>query len=387
MDKLLFAFKSLLFVIVYTLFVPLDSFAYNYVNDLSKDSKISLLTCSTGSELYSCFGHSAIRVVDDSLNIDIVFNYGTFNFRTPNFYLKFLNGDLNYMLAASYFSDFYNSYKRDGRGVSELYLNMNYSQRDSLWLILCKNMQPQNRNYRYDFFFDNCATRIRDRIFDVCTDCNNQNLMQLSGKSFRWYLHQCNDASSWTAQGIDLLLGKKSDEIATNWQSVFIPEYLEKVFLENGVGDTSRTLLVRPEIGVEKQWFTPIFLAFIILAMAIVASVLQFLNCKQFKILDVILYISCGLVGLLMWYMWMFTKHYVTQLNFNVLWASPMLIVYCISLVFNRRIFAKVISIINILAIVTFLILAVCGVQYFPSIAFPISIAILIRQLMSLLKQ
>src|SRR5574344_101198 len=130
MDKLLFAFKSLLFVIVYTLFVPLDSFAYNYVNDLSKDSKISLLTCSTGSELYSCFGHSAIRVVDDSLNIDIVFNYGTFNFRTPNFYLKFLNGDLNYMLAASYFSDFYNSYKRDGRGVSELDLNMNYSQRD-----------------------------------------------------------------------------------------------------------------------------------------------------------------------------------------------------------------------------------------------------------------
>lgn len=119
---------------------------------LSDSAKISLLTCSSGSELYSIFGHSAIRVKDVRNRLDIVFNYGTFDFSEPNFYPNFVRGRLNYILSASHFEDFKYAYIEENRSISEQILNITKDEKQHLLDSILINYMPENRYYRYDFF-------------------------------------------------------------------------------------------------------------------------------------------------------------------------------------------------------------------------------------------
>lgn len=129
---------------------------------LSDSARISLLTCSPGNELYSVFGHSAIRVKDLPNKVDIVFNYGVFDFSDPNFYPNFVRGRMNYILAGNYYEDFYSSYVEENRSISEQVLNFSKEEKQHLLDSLFINYMPEHRYYRYDFFYDNCATRIRN---------------------------------------------------------------------------------------------------------------------------------------------------------------------------------------------------------------------------------
>ena len=139
------------------------SFIYSTIFFASaQDYQISLLTCDPGDQLYSAFGHSAIRVLERTTGEDLVFNYGTFDFNTPYFYVKFTQRTLDYMLSVSTYERFlaeYNYYQRD---VREQVLDLSPEQIERLVEFLQINYRPQNRFYRYDFFYDNCATRIRD---------------------------------------------------------------------------------------------------------------------------------------------------------------------------------------------------------------------------------
>jgi hypothetical protein len=128
------------------------------------DLRISLLSCSPGAELYSIFGHSAIRVTDETSGTDRVYNYGTFNFREKNFYLKFLSGKLNYYLSVQSFPSFMSDYLEENRTVYEQVLNISHFHKLQLHTALRLNALPENRAYKYDFFWDNCSTRIRDKI-------------------------------------------------------------------------------------------------------------------------------------------------------------------------------------------------------------------------------
>ena len=128
------------------LFLETPIYASDYEN-----SKISLITCSGGSELYSTFGHSALRVQDDSLAIDVIFNFGLFDFNTPNFYMKFLRGRLNYMLGIQTTSDFLWQYNYEGRGVVEQELFLTPSQKREIMDRLNFLYMPENRNYLYSF--------------------------------------------------------------------------------------------------------------------------------------------------------------------------------------------------------------------------------------------
>ena len=178
---------------------------------LSEGSKISLLTCSSGEELYSVFGHSAIRVNDPDNKIDLVYNYGTFDFSTSYFYFKFAHGNLNYMLASGQFRYFLPGYVMENRSVKEQILNLSQKERQKLFDAIIVNSQPENRNYRYDFFYDNCATRIRDIVLKSIEgqyvidkeSTHNMTMRQLYGQ----YLNK----SLWTQFGIHLLLGMKAD--------------------------------------------------------------------------------------------------------------------------------------------------------------------------------
>src|SRR5690606_5550069 len=118
-----------------------------------------------GDDLYATFGHSAVRVTDSSAGIDYVFNYGTFDFDTPHFYWKFVRGKLMYSLSAMDFPTFMQAYREEGRSVTEQVLNLSCPEKEMIWQFLQQNYLPENRDYKYDFLYDNCSTRIRD-IFD-----------------------------------------------------------------------------------------------------------------------------------------------------------------------------------------------------------------------------
>lgn len=177
----------------------------NTIDATAQNYRISLLTCDPGDELYSAFGHNAVRVLDNDTGRDIVFNYGTFDFDTPNFYLKFARGKLDYMLSVSTYEQFILHYQYLQRSVREQVLDLSPEQTLRTVQFLQENYEPQNRFYRYDFFFDNCATRIRDMVEMVLGDQLKWGETEASsGKTFRNLIDEYVYPMPWADFGIDL---------------------------------------------------------------------------------------------------------------------------------------------------------------------------------------
>ncbi|HNE28922.1 MAG TPA: DUF4105 domain-containing protein, partial [Saprospiraceae bacterium] len=197
------------------LVLPLTAGSQSAAFPLSDSSFISLITAAPGEELYSTFGHSALRVKDPARNFDRCYNYGTFDFDQPNFYLNFCRGKLLYYLNVERRRDFEYEYLMDRRTLREQTLDLDASQKQQLFDLLQENALPQNREYKYDFFYDNCATRIRDIVekallyqvfFDSTTTKKGTTMRQL----LKPYLLD----KPWTRFGIDLILGQAADRVA-----------------------------------------------------------------------------------------------------------------------------------------------------------------------------
>jgi len=194
----------------------------------SSHIRISLLTCTPGDELYSTFGHSALRVVDSSSVTDIVYNYGTFNFGDKDFYLKFIRGKLLYYVSIENFQDFKNDYQQDNRGITEQVLNFSAEEKIKIEEALIENLKEENKYYKYDFFFNNCTTRLRDIIENNKHPHPVFNYVMPVGSTFRNAIYQYLDKGEepWSKLGIDLLLGAKTDAVMTARQSQFLPDNL-----------------------------------------------------------------------------------------------------------------------------------------------------------------
>lgn len=193
---------------------------------LSDSASISLITCSPGKSLYEHYGHTAIRVYDTINDIDLVFNYGTFNFNTDNFYWKFICGECYYQLSIEPTEDFISYYHAYKRTVYEQVLNMDHDQKQELWELLLANYLPKNRCYLYNFVFDNCATRPYQLIKQVYNDSIISKYEGYKGKSFRSFIQHYTVKHSWADFGINLLFGTKADQPMNNEQRLFLPEEL-----------------------------------------------------------------------------------------------------------------------------------------------------------------
>ena len=200
---------------------------------LSQEATISILTIGPGVALYDRFGHSAFRVKDSVNNIDWTFNYGTYDFNAPNFYGKFVKGQLLYSLSAGYFQGFIEYYKKQNRSVREQVLNLDQEQKGRLFSFLLWNAEPANKNYRYDFFFDNCATRIRDVL---ASNLGNQLKYSASFDpeplSFRQLIQNQVPYNDWGSLGMDIAIGAVVDVPATPWQFQFLPKYVAEAHAE-----------------------------------------------------------------------------------------------------------------------------------------------------------
>jgi hypothetical protein len=306
---------------------------------LSEKSSISLLTCSPGPELHAAFGHSAIRVKDDYQGIDIVFNYGTFDFEAPNFYLKFLRGELDYFLSTSSFIQFANYYQYYGRGVIEQKLNLNSPQKQELFDALNQALLPENRFYRYEFLKNNCATKIPEIISSVTgleikyIDEINENV------TYRELINEYLDKYSWNRFGITLILGSTVDHFITNKQALFLPDYLYKKMSGARLGEE---LLVESEKNLVLRYFkfkngsfftSPLFIAILFLVFSLyrIWPTTTTPNLDKFEHL---LFGILSITGLFLVFMMLGTEHLATKNNFNILWLNPLAI---LGVWYNKR--------------------------------------------------
>ena len=223
---------------------------------LSPEAQISLLTCAPGKELYARYGHTAIRVLDEPNEIDIVFNYGIFDFNTDHFYWKFVRGETWYELGATPYKWFMYEYDLEKRPVYEQVLNLTPEQCQAIWKALVVNYQPENRKYLYNFVFDNCATRPYQLIISVLGDSIVSDYDGYTCQTYRDFISHYTGQHTWANAGINLLFGPKADRPMTNGQRLFLPEelmyYIQYAHSLDGI-----RLIKHSDIGPFKVIHTP----------------------------------------------------------------------------------------------------------------------------------
>lgn len=316
------------FFLVLLFLFPLKIFAQNDSCHL----RISILTCAPGEELYSTFGHSAIRVTDSVTHNDIVYNYGTFNFEEPGFYTKFIRGKLSFYLSPDDFESFISEYVEEKRDITEQVLNLTCAEKYNIVMLLQTNMMAENRTYKYDFTFDNCTTRLRDLLEKAADSSIHFGNILTSKKTFRDLIYEYlnkND-KQWSKLGIDILLGRRMDVEMKPREVMFLPDYLLKAFDSTTID--SKPLVSKKQKILELDippviinYFThPLFIFSILLVAIIVLSFSKNTFIKRLLVaFDGFMFFITGLLGILLIFMWLGTDHFMCKDNFNLLWAWP----------------------------------------------------------------
>lgn len=294
--------------------------------------RISLLTCSPGAELYSTFGHTALRVTDSTRGIDMVYNYGTFDDRDPNFYVKFTRGIMIYALSNYSYPDFLQEYQYEKRAVIEQGLQLTGDEKQKLYAALQQNAVEQNRYYNYLFHTDNCTTRARNMIAQKAgAPVVFKNILPEKPPTFRNLIHTYLDKSGqyWSKLGIDLLLGNNLDENVTNEQAMFLPDYLMKG-IDSTMVDGRRLVAQKAvvlDIKPQQPTFALITPLILFTAVLVIIALLSFSankRAQQFlNVFDSIFFLFLGLIGVLMVTLWVIRVDTVCRDNFNLGWALP----------------------------------------------------------------
>jgi len=323
---------------------------------LSKDAKVSVLTCGLGNETYSYFGHTAIRVADPVNNIDVVYNYGAFDFRTPNFVAKFAKGDLQYFIVTHPFSDFLNEYNADKRSVYEQDLQISTALKQTIFDNLNKALFSDERSYTYKFIDKNCTSM----VVDIINKSLGQNVITKKGdtdKTYRSILFPYFDGHFYDQLGTSIIFGTKVDQMGTK---IFLPfelkNSLEKTTFQNQpLVSKSKTLLEFTKETPQSLWnniYTYLFiLLFVILA--------------RDKTIDKIYFLILSLIGIFFVCMGFYSFHQELAMNYNALLFSPLLLVLVLFSVFKNKLWTYRFSLINFVLLVIYFLFLVNKAHFF----------------------
>lgn len=308
------------------------------MGQLSPKSKVYLLTCEPGTEIYTQFGHSAIRIVDYEASIDLVYNWGMFEFGDDEmeFNMKFAQGKLPYYMGIQPFDGFMAEYLYTNRTVRQLELNLNQNQKNELYNALKINYLPENRVYKYDFFFDNCASRISDFFIKILGNQlemgthNDANLF-----SYRTIITPRLANHPWTHFGINLVLGAPIDVEVTNENLMFLPVYMEEIFLLSHVNVDGKkepfvlsqeTLFKGDSSAINEQlWFTPNVMAWSLFALIVLLVFFKWFT--ALRIFGIVFILFTSILGIVLLLMWFGTDHQATKINYNLVWANPVVFI------------------------------------------------------------
>lgn len=351
---------------------------------LSDSAFASVLTCGPGNRLYESFGHSALRICDSASNIDLVFNYGTFDFDEPFFYLKFAKGRLNYCLAVQSFNSFMFEYDYFGRAVWEQRLRLSKSELERLFTIVYVNAQPENRYYKYDFFHDNCATRVRDVIERSLIDRRAENDNYPDEEvSYRDLIYKYTEGTLlWWRLGNDLLLGRNCDGIMTKAQYMYIPMEMMSQYDTLQTSDGNRLAEPAVQILPEKRdpatkSVSPTMCFWMLFTVVLLLTLIARRNEWKLYWLDIILFSVTVAVSLLLIFLWAFSDHWCAKENLNILWANPLFII----LLLRIRHYNPVISLVIFCILLCMLIGWSLWPQNFNPAVLPIALTLVLRLL------
>ncbi|MGN6435741.1 MAG: Lnb N-terminal periplasmic domain-containing protein [Agriterribacter sp.] len=333
--------KRIAFVVVTVLF-SLTGFSQQD----SSHVRISLLTCGPGADLYSTWGHSAIRVTDTTTHSDRVYNYGTFDFYDPDFYINFIKGKLTYFLGVEQYPNFLRGYTLEQRSILEQELNLTGEEKLRLLYALRENAKEENKFYSYDFLFDNCSTRPRDIVrANTNSGLKFGNILPDGNTSFRNMIHYYLDLNhaDWSKFGIDFLLGSGLDKKVQNEQAMFLPDYLYKGF--DSAFNGNRPLVSKKNTiytSTAPQPEAPLFTPFVLFALMLLLWLLlsrskSKIPATTLRALDFLLFLTVGLMGVLLVFMWTGTNHQLCRNNYNLLWAIPFHVIAAFSIVSKKQ--------------------------------------------------
>lgn len=334
------------------LLLSVQVLAFGQTVRLNDQSSVSLLTISPGEELYSSFGHSTILIEDYQNGLSEMYNYGSFDFETENFYIKFLRGTLPYQLTKNQLAPTLQYWTNEGRLVTKQQLRLSLEERQQIYELLEKNYLPENRTYQYKFFYDNCSTRIRDILKDVLSDKLVFNENFNTDKSYRDWIDTYAGHKAVADFGMDIAIGIPADKKTGYNGAMYIPDNMMFAFDSAVIKtDSSKRAFVLnkqvlnayfvKEPTQKKEVNIPIILG----GLLLLTSLLPFIRKKEndlkaISLFNKVLFLIAGVAGLILTLLWFFTDHGVTMYNLNVLWANPFyLFLFTITKRFGQKAF------------------------------------------------
>lgn len=374
-------------------------FSLSFMVAARAEARISVLTCSPGDEAYSLYGHTALRYVDTERCIDVVFNYGCFDFSTPNFGWRFVLGETDYMVACQDFGKFLPEYALRGSAVVEQVIDLTDEEARSLFHALILNIRPENRVYRYRFLDNNCTTKVRDRLLETLAPAGGvvyrgwepaaatyRNALALPSMEHPWYMF-----------GIDLLLGAGVDGPLDALASQFLPlDYmnaLDRAYVvgadgvERKVVRETNNLLAENRIAGVRSNFTPFNASLLLLLATLVAMLCELRRRRTWWGVDVLLMSLQGLAGALLLFMALFSEHPAVDVNWLILLLNPLALVLMPVYVNRiRKHKSMTIAWAQVVFVALFVLTAILGLQVYPAPIFFCAIALLARSLFHIYK-
>lgn len=295
---------------------------------ISAQTQISILTHGPGEELYTAFGHSAIRIQDSLQNLDKVYNFGVFDFNDPGFLKNFVMGHTEYYLDSDPMERYLAQYVRAGRYTHEQILDIDSAQTQKIHAALMENAKEENKYYHYDFLADNCSSRILDVLMENIPNLEithhiNKDELSYAKIVDREYKRQ---HKLWTALGVKIMFGQKTSKVPNSKEMSFLPEKLESILGKASVNGKPlvRTMNFLSTDNIEFSplaWYQRPSLIFTLIAAILFIAMLR---SKYKKWIFHTAYIILGILGLFLLCMWLFTDQIYIKYNINLLWANPL---------------------------------------------------------------
>ena len=325
------------FLILLSIYCSLATVHPSWAQNYSPSSRVSLLTFGPGEDLYSVFGHTAIRIYDPTQNIDRTFGWGGFRFAENNFYVKFLRGTLPYYIDAYDMSLMMYAYQAENRTIREQVLNLSPAQKQQLFSVLATNMLPENQTYQYKFFYDNCATRPRDVLTRACGDSLTMlSRSRMTGKSYRDWMNDYLGEKPWAKVGMNLAIGQPADEQTDGWHAMYLPDNVHDQMghatLRQADGKVVPLVIADQTLFKAARTF-PQELPLLFdpnVVFAILAVVITLVTIRRYTFghvdrwLDRLLFGISGFLGWFLFLLWVATDHGVTAWNPTLLYLMPL---------------------------------------------------------------
>ena len=304
------------------------------VRDHSDSIRVSLVTCSPGTEVYEVYGHTALRVEVPTLGVDAVINYGLFSFEAPNFVWRFIKGETDYMVGTIGYPIFEYEYTSRGSTVTLQTLNLSAEEKERLVALLNENLRPENREYRYNFLYNNCSNKAGNMVKEALTLQSAPLTDRVEGITYRDILHEHTQDYPWLQFGIDYLLGVEADLPANPFQQMFAPEYLMYYTAQTSlVGDSVLypyvidQEVVEPFVShdeVTHLMLTPVqTMILLILLVAVVCAFEIFVERRQWWF-DVLLLTLQGIMGCVVAFLFFCSEHPTVGSNLHVIYLNPL---------------------------------------------------------------